>query len=128
MDDTLIHGHRPLTGFLSNIIDTSIVDRFPQVHSHSLTDQTEAALIGFLRVEFCCHGCGSSLLASVDSLSDKELLDERGKFLSEHALCPDFGFLDWCPDVRTFSMFIDLRQKVATRKHPVKTALISKTG
>ena len=111
-DEVLGCGH-PFCCSLSKCIDISLIPFAPQIHSHMLTSKSEAEDMGYQQVEYCCHGCGRSVIVMFRGSENAKCHKIRDKFIEEHKACPDYDFKSWCPDVRLATEVIDLRSPVS---------------
>lgn len=101
----------PHCGHAFHLMEVDSMRNAPQVHLHFLTDEKEYQLLGFSRVELCCHSCGESVLVYFSDTVDTENkhLALRDSFVEKHKLCPNHGFESWCPNWRSSFSTLDLR-------------------
>lgn len=107
-DSVLGCGH-PFCCNLSRCVEINLVPTAPQIHSHILTSDEEEKDMGYRQVEFCCHGCGESVIVMMKGKDPPATSRIRDRFIREHKGCPDFLFKEWCPDIRTKTKVVDLR-------------------
>lgn len=120
-------GTKTLTGFLIEVTDVSLSEETPQVHAHILMERDTKVPLSYDSVEFCCHGCGVSVIVLADELPHPDVVTLRNKFQNDHRICPDFGFYHWCPDIRFSTDVVDLREKTSV-KRKTKSGLTPKSG
>ncbi len=104
----------PQCGHASHLLDISVLDDAPQIHIHFLTEEYEEELYGVSKLEFCCHGCGKSLLVYyAEPQEDEDIGDEhekvRASFVDDHRFCPNRDYENLCPNHRTSFEVKDLR-------------------
>jgi hypothetical protein len=99
----------------SEFMETDYLADAPQVHLHFLTGPSEYRELGFGRVELCCHGCGTALLAyyndSVDGVGRASHLELCDEFARDHLACPNRGYEEGCPTYRSAIGVRDLRTR-----------------
>ena len=99
-------------GHASHLMDVNILKTAPQIHLHFLTDKEEYALLGYGKVELCCHGCGASLLMYYieGSAQQRAHLKVRDEFQKVHQRCPMILSPGHCHNWRSRFDIVDIRK------------------
>lgn len=103
----------PVCGHANHLMDVDSMRGAPQVHVHFLTEEPEFRMLGYNKLELCCHGCGASLLVYYDHPTEEHHnhLQIRDSFVESHKRCPNRGYENWCPNERFSFGFLDIRIK-----------------
>lgn len=127
----------PECGHAAHLMEVDKFEGSPQLHLHFLTEQYEHELIGYFKVEFCCHGCGTSKLIyymeSEDGASPRHM-ELKSNFEKKHKNCPNRNYEHLCPNYRSSCEVIDMRPVRRRKKtsayptHPVRTGPVSHPG
>lgn len=126
----------PECGHARHMMEVDCFNGSPQIHLHFLTEQDEFATIGYMKVEFCCHGCGTSLLVyylESDAASPRHVLI-KSNFEKTHKLCPNRNYEELCPNQRSSFSVIDMRPVRRRKKpsgpvaHPIRKRPVSPVG
>jgi hypothetical protein len=96
-----------IAGLIRYIADVRVLTDHPHIHFHKFADD---------QVEVCCHGCGKSIMASIDSSRSSAYSSYCDQFADTHKKCHTHipGNLDYscaCPDFRTQLFQVDLREE-----------------
>ncbi len=106
----------PRCGHASHLMEVDSLVGSPQIHLHFLTENWEEKMLGYAKLEVCCHGCGESILVYY---SDEEFgqrhMNVKNEFVALHENCPDHGYETYCPNWRSKMDVVDLRNPNLTK-------------
>lgn len=126
----------PICGHARHMMEVDWIQGSPQLHLHFLTEQEEHAEFGYLKVELCCHGCGSATLIYYHEIEGEapQHVAVKSTFEKMHKNCPNRGYEELCPNYRSSIQVIDMRQVRRRKKtngsltHPDRTGPIPPPG
>lgn len=105
VDVAVVPQFQSLSGIISTIADSRISINYPHVHFHLMSRNS---------IEVCCHGCGTSCMASIDSPDSDAYHEFKDDFIDKHAKCfiktrNSIDYTCTCPDFRSKFFAVNLK-------------------